>query len=246
MEDAEMQPMMEDMMEGSKKGTSKAASSTKSEPQFTEDDMCCCCICQCQDKEVKDLSCCGCFPIKCGVISIGALTIFLTVLIFVETYYSLLNEYLDWWYVVISCVLLIPLFVACSMYVAFFNNDTEGTRTAVFSSCMLVIISFSLICAWNTLYFVGYYKKDHIYLGNSDEGYITLTKRQFFFWNFFLVAIIDSAYMYFICVTGSYSDALKEKKPDEAMMAAMEDMMDKMMSEKMSKMSKSEMGMMEE
>lgn len=206
--------------------------------------MCCCCICQCQEKEVKDLSCCGCFPIKCGVTSIGALTIFLTTLVFVETYYSLLNEYLDWWYVVVSCVLLIPLFVACSCYIAFFNKDSEGTRTAVFSSCMLVIVAFTLICAWNTVYYVMFYHKDKIYLGNSDEGYVTLTKRQFFFWNFFLTAVVDSAYIYFTCVTGAYSDRLKEPKPDEAMQAMMEDMMEKMMSEKMSdKMSdkKSEM-----
>merc|ERR1719194_66746 len=39
--------------------------------------LCCCCVCHCSVKETKDLACCGCFPIKCGVVTIGILTILL-------------------------------------------------------------------------------------------------------------------------------------------------------------------------
>ena len=54
--------------------------------------LCCCCICHCSVKETKDLACCGCFPIKCGVVAIGVATIFLFAAIFVEVFYCLLNE----------------------------------------------------------------------------------------------------------------------------------------------------------
>merc|ERR1712167_120296 len=43
-----------------------------------EEQMCCCCICRCQGEEDKWYSCCGCFPMKCGLIVIGILTILIT------------------------------------------------------------------------------------------------------------------------------------------------------------------------
>jgi len=54
--------------------------------------LCCCCICHCSVKETKDLGCCGCFPIKCGVVAIGIATITLFAAIFTEVFYCLLNE----------------------------------------------------------------------------------------------------------------------------------------------------------
>lgn len=45
--------------------------------------LCCCCICHCSTNETKDLSCCGCFPIKAGVVAIGVLTILLFTAVFV-------------------------------------------------------------------------------------------------------------------------------------------------------------------
>lgn len=208
-------------------------------------DMCCCCICQCQQKEVRDLSCCGCFPIKCGVVSIGVFTLVLAVLLSVETFYGLLNEYVEWWYVVVSIVLLIPLLVATAYYVAFFSTDSEATRTLAFAGCMQVIISVSLLAIWNTVYFLVFYKKSSIYFGNTESGYIVLTKRQYFFWLYLFTAAVDFSYMYFICVTSTYSERLKEKKPDPEMMAMMEEMMEKMMEEKMSEMMEDKMEMME-
>jgi len=59
-----------------------------------EHEMILCCICQCSTKETRDLSCCGCFPIKFGVIMIGVITIFLCLAIFVELMYSIMNEYM--------------------------------------------------------------------------------------------------------------------------------------------------------
>ena len=44
--------------------------------------LCCCCICHCSTSETKDLACCGCFPIKAGVVTIGVLTILLFTAVF--------------------------------------------------------------------------------------------------------------------------------------------------------------------
>lgn len=154
-------------------------------------------------------------------------------MIAVETFYGLLNEYVEWWYIVVCFVVLAPLFVAVGMFIAFFSKDTEGTRTGAFASCQLVVISLALFCIWNTVYFLYFYKKDRIYFGNTESGYITLTKRQYFFWLFFLTAICEASYMYFICVTAAYSDRLKEKKVPEEMMDKMKEMMEEMMEEKM-------------
>lgn len=154
---------------------------------------------------------------------------------------GLLNEYTDWWYIVICFVALAPLFVAVGMFIAFFSKDTEGTRTGAFASCQLVIISVSLFCIWNTIYFLYFYKKDRIYFGNTETGYITLTKRQYFFWLFFFTAAVDASYMYFICVTSAYSDRLKPKEVPPAMMEKMKEMMEEMMEEKMEEMMEEKM-----
>ena len=247
MSEADMQPMMEaeeqPMMEPSKKSVSKKSSQKSSESgnPYEETDMCCCCLCICQEKEVKDLSCCGCFPIKCGVITIGALTLVIAFCVGIETFYGLLNEFTDWWYIVICFLLLAPLFVASGLFISFFAKDTEGTRTSTFAACQLTIISVTLLCVWNTIYFLYFYKKDKVYFGNTETGYLTPTKRQYFFFMFFFTAVVDASYMYFICVTGAYSDRLKEKKVPPAMMDAMKEMMDDMMEEKMEEMMEEKM-----
>ena len=85
MEGEEKMDDMEDKMEDA------PAETAEPEPE-EEHEMCCCCICQCSTKETRDLSCCGCFPIKCGIVSIGLIYILLTVGIFVELFYGLINE----------------------------------------------------------------------------------------------------------------------------------------------------------
>lgn len=41
-------------------------------------EACCCCLCVCSNNFTEDRSCCGCFPIKCGVVTIGIFTYILT------------------------------------------------------------------------------------------------------------------------------------------------------------------------
>jgi len=103
----------------SEKKSSKKASEKPEEPPapVDEDDdpysppvpeECCCCMCVCATEFTKDLSCCGCFPIKCGAVTIGIFTVVLATIFFTWNFFLFLNEYLHWWYVLICMGLLLP------------------------------------------------------------------------------------------------------------------------------------------
>merc|ERR1712167_131193 len=47
---------------------------------------CCCCFCNCSNRYTRDLSCFGCFPLKCGIICIGLFTIVLNFCLYVEVF----------------------------------------------------------------------------------------------------------------------------------------------------------------
>jgi hypothetical protein len=87
--------------------------------------LCCCCICHCSVKETKDLACCGCFPIKCGVVTIGILTIALFAAMFAEVFYCLLNEQFAWWYVLVAVVLLVPFFIGVCFFISYYAEETD-------------------------------------------------------------------------------------------------------------------------
>ena len=86
--------------------------------------LCCCCVCHCSVKETKDLACCGCFPIKCGVLTIGIFTLLLAIYMVTMNFFLILNEYIHWYFPVVILVLLAPLCIAASFFVTFFTKDT--------------------------------------------------------------------------------------------------------------------------
>lgn len=170
--------------------------------------MCCCCICNCSSEETVNLACFGCFPIKCGIVSIGILTLFLILGSFIEIFYMLLNEYIHWWYVLVALLLLVPTIIAASMLTAFFNNDTHERRSSLRCACILVIISFSLLAIWNIFYFQFWYKNADVMIGQPELGYTRQTKKQYVFWSTFFSLTVDGFYAYFICVVSHYKNAL--------------------------------------
>jgi hypothetical protein len=211
--------MMEEGMEGMEKAPTEKALSEKLEEVVEEEeehDMCCCCICQCSTKETADLSCCGCFPIKCGIISIGILFILLSIAIFCEIFYCLVNEYIHWWYVLVSVFLLIPLILGTCFFVTFFTKDTEASRGKLYISCMLAIISVSLVGIWNLIYFQWLYKFDVVYAGTDFTGYTMQSKKSFMVWQLFIVFLIDFLFAYFLCVTSAYATR-RNGKPQEGL-----------------------------
>merc|ERR1719379_1997936 len=86
------------------------------------------------------LSCCCFFPIRCGILFIGCIIIAITLFVFLEIFYELLNDDIHWLYVLVGVLLACTLIVASAFAVLFFTEDSEGSRTRLFVACMLVII----------------------------------------------------------------------------------------------------------
>merc|ERR1711904_322775 len=129
---------------------------------------CCCCECVCSNEFTKDSSCCGCFPIKCGAVTIGIITVFVTAILFVWYFFLFLTEYIHWWYVLVCLFLLCPILVGSSFVISWFTSDTRTTRTMLYTSQILALVSVFLIAAWNLIYFIFIYKKDKFYAGMGD------------------------------------------------------------------------------
>jgi hypothetical protein len=213
MDAAEEAPLMEVAASEPKK--------TKTLDDLAEEEqgcLCCCCICHCSTKETKDLKCFGCFPVKCGVVTIGIFTILLFFAILAEVFYCLLNDSYDWWYVLVGVLLLVPYFIGVTFFITFFSNDTNNSRSRLFVACQFVIISSCLLAIWNVCYILWCYKHTEVLTGSPDQGYYKQSKKAFIVWSLFLATCISFLYAYFICVTRSYSQALKsdeDKAADE-------------------------------
>lgn len=149
--------------------------SVKSDPDMHTLSPCCCCLCACSHDRVGDAQCFGCLPIRCGVLFIAIQIFALSIILLTVTFFQLLNEYLPWWYVFIMLLLLIPSAIAASMMVYFFAKDSRTTRRTMFSAVLLSIISISLWCIWNLIFFLAIYKRDTVYIGigaaNDESNY---------------------------------------------------------------------------
>jgi len=204
--------------------------------------MICCCLCQCSDQRTKDLTCCCFFPIRCGVLFIGAFVIAVTLFVFLEIFYQLLNDDIHWWYVFVGVLLAACLIVASAFAIIFFTKDTETSRSLLYTACLLTIIGVTLVATWSTIYFVFLYKKDNVTTGNDGVGFMKATRKQEVVITLYVACCIDALFAYFICIVSSYQKAMDPPKEEEMMM---EDKMEDKKSEKSKKSEK--MGeMMEE
>jgi len=185
------------------------------EPEELRYCICCCCLCHCSEREYRDLSCCGCLPVKCGIYTIGVFAVALTALIFVETFMMLMSEHIAWWFVLVSVLLQIPLIIGLIFFLNFFGEDSDATRGKLGAACILAIVSFCLQTAWNVGYFWGLYKPATITVGNEEAFTFTCTKKQYLFWTTFFYLWAVFAYGYFICVVGRYSYRLRNKEDDK-------------------------------
>lgn len=187
----------------------------------------CCCLCHCSDREYRDLTCLGCFPVKCGIYAIGLLAVFLTVLIFAETFMMLMSEHIAWWFVLVSLLLQIPLIIGLIFFLNFFGEDSAATRGKLRSACIMAIVSFSLQVGWNIGYFWGLFRQQNITIGNDESFTFTTSKKQYLFWTTFFYLWASFAFGYFICVVGRYAyrlrDREEEKNEDEEMTPMMGD-----------------------
>jgi hypothetical protein len=185
---------------------------------------CCCCECVCANEFTKESSCCGCFPIKCGVVAIGLFTVIITAIFFVWYFFLFLNEYIHWWYVLVCLFLLCPLLVGASFVISWFTMDTRTTRTMLYTSQILALASVFLLAAWNLIYFVFLYKKDKFFAGMGDipsNVYTQQNKKNFLFTMLFESVILLCFFGYFLCVTAAYSEDMHgPEQPEEEAAAA--------------------------
>merc|ERR1719454_1672236 len=107
--------------------------------------MCCCCLCQCTEEKIRDLTCCCFFPIRCGILFIGCIIIAITLFVFLEIFYELLNDDIHWWYVLVGVILASTLIVASAFSVVFFTKDEHSSRVGLNVACMLVLVGVSLV-----------------------------------------------------------------------------------------------------
>lgn len=109
---------------------------------------CCCCLCACSHDRVGDASCFGCFPIRCGVIFIGMFIFFLSIILLIQTFFGLANEYLPWWFTFVTLLLEVPIAIAASIAVYFFAKDKRSTRGKLRGAAILSIVSVFLWAVW--------------------------------------------------------------------------------------------------
>ena len=182
---------------------------------------CCCCLCACSNEYTKDSSCCGCFPIKCGVITLGAFTLILAIYMVTMNFFLILNEYIHWYFPVVILVLLAPLCIGASFFVTFFTKDTASSRGRLFTACLLSLISFALVAVWIVCYYVFIYKNDTVFTGQGDpqsNAYSKMSKKFYLFVVLAETTALCVAYSYFICVTNRYANNMKgnqEENPEE-------------------------------
>merc|ERR1712046_82346 len=203
----EMAPMME-----AEKPAEEGAGDDVSIAREQELTPCCCCLCACSNEYTKDSRCCGCFPIKCGVLTIGIFTVLLTIYLVTMNFFLILNEYIHWYFPVVILVLLAPLCIGSSFFVVFFTKDTAASRGKLFTACMFGIISTALIAVWIVCYYVFIYKNDTVFTGQGDpqtNAYSKMSKKFYLFVVLAETTALCVSYSYFICVTNRYAQKMK-------------------------------------
>jgi len=148
--------------------------------------------------------------LKCAVSSIGALVIAVAVCQFLEIFYQLLNDNIDWWYVLVGVLLSVPLIIALAFGVCFFNEETDSSRRLLRTALLLTIISLTLAAIWNAVYFWFFYHHAEIVTGNDGVGYTKATKKQEIVFSAYFALVADCFFAYFICVLTNYIDGHRE------------------------------------
>jgi len=174
---------------------------------------CCCCLCACSTHETKDLTCFGCFPVRCGIYAISISSVFIGLFLFLEIFVLLMSPNVHWWYSLVAAVVLIPFLVGIIFQFNFFCKDDNASRGKLDVACYLAIISFTLLAAWNVAYFTALFKGDSIIIGNEETGVLYRTsKKEYILWSIFIACIADFFYGYYVCVNRRYWYRLREKE----------------------------------
>merc|ERR1711934_523727 len=159
----------------------------------------------------------------------GCIILAITLFVFLEIFYELLNDDIHWWYVLVGVLLASLLVIASAYVIVFFTDDNKDSRSQMSVACMLDIIGVSLVAVWSAVYFVFLYKKDSVTTGNDGVGFIKATRKQEVVITLYVACCIDALFAYFICVVSQYIDAMKDPEEEDVMMMMDEEKMDEKM-----------------
>jgi len=203
----EMDAMMgdDDKMSKSDKSEKKDDDESSDDPTPKDNlEPCCCCLCVCSNEFTVDRSCCGCFPIKCGIVVIGIFTFVLTCILVGWNFFLFMNDYIHWWFTFIVLILYAPLLIGAAFFVCFFTEDNKSTRKKIVTSCILILCSLVLVAIWYLCYFIWIYKRDGFYQGMGDpkDNVYTKNNKKTFLFTFLGETVgLLALYSYFLCVT---------------------------------------------
>lgn len=172
--------------------------------------MCCCCVCQCEDKQTLRRKCCIIFPLKCGIQFVALAIVVIAVCQFLEVFYQLLNDQIDWWYVLVGALLCVPLIVAFAFAIIFFASESDSERVLLRTALILTIVGITLSAAWNASYFWFFYKSSEVNTGNDGVGFVHNTRKQEIVFSVYIAAVLDAFFAYFICITQEYIECYRE------------------------------------
>jgi hypothetical protein len=188
---------------------------------------CCCCLCNCSNELTADQTCLGCFPIKCGVVTIGIFITFLTIYQVCTTFFLILNEYVRWWFPFVSLLLLAPQMVGVCFFIGYYTKDCKRTRGNLTAALIMTLISTILFLTWNLCYYFWLYKPSEVYQGwgENEANYTRVSKKHYIFATLFEASILFVILAYFMCVIRKYlglypADEEKAEKPVEKAAAA--------------------------
>jgi hypothetical protein len=185
-------------------------------PKRNWNTQCCCCICKCKDDAVKEEKCCFCCPIICGVQFIAISVILICLVQFIEIFYQLLNDNIEWWYVLVGVGITIPLMIATGLAISYLADPEGGVdkgdsvRVGLQSAGILVIISVALLATWNACYFTLLYKAEKVATGNDGIGYLTVTVKQQVVFSIWIAAVTCCFFAYYLCVLSNFKTLYRE------------------------------------
>ena len=123
----------------------------------TEKDCCCCGCCECCGckqlrMESKNATFCFC-PISIGIYFIAYTFYIVTFTETLALILDLYNQYIDGYFLAISFVILLPLYVACVLFCIYTTSKTKEGRGKLKLACILATISIALLYLWTIIYF---------------------------------------------------------------------------------------------
>jgi hypothetical protein len=152
-----------------------------------------------------------------GVLTIGIVLWALWTYNFTTTFFLIMNEYVKWWFPMVTLILMIPSFTSVCFFIGWFTKDCKRTRGTLVPGLILSLISLSLVALWRCSYYLWMYKADEVYTGYGDDttvGYKSMTKKAWIFWILTQASVSITLYAYFLCVVNKYVDSLAEEKDE--------------------------------